>query len=264
MNKKSKISNVSKYEARINIRLKVFLAFGFILFSLMLFRIGWIQFVQGASLKESAYKQQIANKIITPKRGSLYDRTGKALAISADVDTVSINPTKTTYSNGKEVEKETLARAFSDIFSLDYNETLLKISSASPSVTIAQKVENDKIALLQTWIENNKIESGINITEDIKRYYPYENLASNLIGFTGTDGHGLLGLEYSFDSKLSGVAGKIVTSTDSVNSEIPNNEQTYIAPQNGEDISLTIDINVQSIAEKYLSQAVDDNNADRW
>lgn len=252
------------FEVKIQRRLKVFLAFGFILLLLLIFRVGWIQFVQGASLKESAYKQQLTNRIIAPKRGSIYDSTGKALALSAEVDTVSINPTNVTYANGENVEKEKLAKTFSDIFGLDYNATLEKISLASSSITIAEKVENDKIILLQTWITENKIKSGITITEDIKRYYPYENLASNLIGFIGTDGHGLLGLEYTLDSKLSGVYGKIVTSTDSVNGEIPNDEQTYIAPQNGNDLSLTIDVNVQAIAEKYLSQAVDDNNADRW
>jgi stage V sporulation protein D (sporulation-specific penicillin-binding protein) len=89
-------------------------------------------------------------------------------------------------------------------------------------------------------------------------------LASSLIGFTGTDGHGLLGLEYSLDSRLSGTVGRKVTIKDAASSEIPNADESYIAPQNGNDVSLTLDVNIQTIAEKYLSQAVTDNNADRW
>lgn len=257
-----KRAKVVKNETKIPIRLKVCLSFGFILLFILLFRLAWLQFIQRDSLKESADKQQITSRIITPRRGALYDSTGKALAISADVDTISINPTKIEYSNGQKVPDEILSQAFSNIFGLDYTETLQKISNASSIITIAQKVEQDKVDLLSQWMKDNKVTSGINIDGDTKRYYPYENLASNLIGFTGTDGNGLLGLEYTLNSRLSGVSGKIVTATDSVNDEIPNERQTYIAPQNGNDVSLTIDVNIQSIAEKYLSQAVNDNNAD--
>ena len=152
----------------------IFLFFIFLLFFiiclLLVIRIGFIQFVQGSDLKESATKNQLATKTIAASRGTIYDSTGKALAVSAHVDTVTINPSQVEYSDGTEVNKEILAHAFSDIFDLDYEETLEKINTAKKSFVIASKVENDKITALQEWMKNNKVTSGISIDDDIKRY----------------------------------------------------------------------------------------------
>lgn len=243
-------------------KLRKFMFLVFILFILLVIRIASLQFVQGSTLKEQATKNQLRSKLLTPNRGTIYDSTGKALAISAEVDTVYINPSNLKYSDKKEVSKELIAEKFSEIFGLDYEETLEKLNTKTTNFKIVEKVEQEKIDILQAWIKENKISYGISIENDIKRYYPYNNLASHLIGFTGTDSQGLIGLENSLDSILSGTAGKLVSTTDSVNSEIPNGQQTYVAVQNGNNVTLSIDINIQSIAEKYLSQAVDDYNCD--
>lgn len=184
-------------------KLRICMSFGFIILILLVFRIGYLQFVQGAELKEEAVKRQLASKTIAPNRGTIYDSTGKALAISAKVDTVSVNSSQVKYSNGDEINKEILAHAFSDIFELDYSETLEKLNTKVSPFTIASKVENDKITALQEWMKDNKVNSGITITEDVKRYYPYNNLASNLIGFTGSENTGRMGLEYTLDDILS-------------------------------------------------------------
>ena len=86
---------------------------------------------------------------------------------------------------------------------MDYDETLEDLNTKTSSFTVASKIETDKITELQDWIQSNKISSGISITEDIKRYYPYNNLASNLIGFTGTENTGRMGLEYTLNDILS-------------------------------------------------------------
>lgn len=192
-----KIDNLGKK------KLAACLSVGFILLLLLIIRIGVLQFVQGANLKETATKNQLASKTITPSRGTIYDSTGKALAISARVDTVSVNPTKVKYSDNTEVNKEILAHAFSDIFKIDYSETLEKLNTKTSTFVIAEKVENDKITALKEWMKNNKVTSGISIDEDIKRYYPYSNLASNLIGFTGAENSGLAGLESTLNDTLS-------------------------------------------------------------
>ena len=101
------------------------------------------------------------------------------------------------------MNKEVLAHAFSNIFGLDYSETLQDLTTKDSSFVIAKKVENDKVTALQEWMKNNKVTSGISIEEDIKRYYPYNNLASNLIGFTGGENSGLAGLEATLDDILS-------------------------------------------------------------
>lgn len=243
-------------------KLRMCMFIGFIILLLLVVRIGFLQFVQGAELKEMATKNQLANKTITPNRGTIYDSSGKALAISARVDTISVNPSQVKYSDDTDVNKEILAHAFSDIFELDYNETLEKLNTKESTFVIAEKVENDKVTKLQEWMKTNKVTSGISIDEDIKRYYPYSNLASNLIGFIGAENSGLAGLEATLDDILAGTPGKKLTSTDSINGEIPNGEQTYVEVQNGSNVTLTIDVNIQSIAEKYLAQAVNDNNAD--
>ena len=102
-------------------RLRISMGVGFLILILLILRIGFLQFVQGAELKEEAVRRQLSSKTITPSRGTIYDSTGKALAISASVDTVSVNPSEVKYSNGDEVNKEILAHTFSDIFELYRN-----------------------------------------------------------------------------------------------------------------------------------------------
>ena len=229
----------------------------FVVLIALLLKIGYVQFIQGASLKEAATKQQTTSRILSAKRGTIYDSTGTALAISADVDTITINPDKFKKDTADETKlyQEKIAHGLSTIFELDYEETLKKVTSTNTVETIAQKVEKDKVSELNKWMSDNNISAGINIDEDTKRYYPYYNLASNLIGFCGSDNQGLTGLEYYWDQTLAGTAGKITTTQDSRQDLMPNQDAQYYAAENGSNLTLTIDINIQSIAEKYLEQA---------
>lgn len=192
-----------------------------IVFVLLIVRIGFIQFVQGAELKELASRQQTLNKIISPKRGAIYDTNGKALAMSATVDTITINPSKfvvkesksknidETAAKYKTIElQETVAKGLSEIFSLDYETVLAQVRSDKSVETIIKKVEKDLVDKLKAWMKANEISEGINIDEDNKRYYPYGNLASHVIGFTGTDSQGLYGIENKWDSELKGTSRK--------------------------------------------------------
>lgn len=246
-------------------KLRILLIITIFVFIFLVGRIGFIQFVQGNSLKEMAYQQQTINQIISPKRGNIYDATGKALAIGAQVDTITINPTKIIKNNDSDTKdyKEKVAKGLAEIFALDYDEILKKVSSNSQVETIIKKVEQEKVDQLKQWMEENKITIGINIDEDTKRYYPYSTVASNVIGFCGSDNQGLSGIEAKWESVLTGTPGKIVSSKGSDQQEIPNAEETYISAENGSDLTLTIDLNVQSIVEKYLKQAVEDNKCSR-
>lgn len=230
-----------------------------LIFILLLVRLGYLQFIDSSHLKELAYQQQAINQILSPKRGNIYDATGQSLAVSVQVDTITINPAKISGKNDEETKakKELVAKGLSDIFSLNYDETLEKVNSKSSVETIAKKVEKDKVEQLKTWMKDNKISVGINIDEDTKRYYPYGSLASNVIGFCGADNQGLSGIEAKWDNVLKGTPGKIVSYKASDQNEIPNTEETYISAENGSDITLTIDLNIQSTVEKYLKQAVE-------
>lgn len=271
--KKQKDNNIikikSEFESKNFIhakKLRLILIITILIFLLLLGRIGFLQFVQGSELKELAYQQQTINQIISPNRGNIYDRTGTtALAISAQVDTITINPSKI---KGKTEEsttkiKETVSKGLSEIFELNYDEVFEKVTSNSQVETIVKKVEQEKVDKLKTWMEENDIKVGINIDEDTKRYYPYSTVASNVIGFCGNDNQGLAGIEYTWDSILTGTPGKIVSSKGSDQEEIPNTEQTHISAENGSDLCLTIDFNIQTIVEKYLKQAVEENECSR-
>lgn len=243
-------------------KLKIILAVTVLAFIILLVRIGFLQFIQGGDLKEQAYNQQAINKIISPKRGNIYDSTGKALAIGAQVDTITINPKKFS-KDDEEAEKEyqeKVAKGLSEIFELDYEETLKKVSSDARVETIAKKVEKEKVDELRDWMKKNKVSVGINIDEDTNRYYPYGSVASAVIGFCGSDNQGLAGIESKWDSVLTGTPGKIVSSKGGDEQEIPNAGESYISAENGSDLTLTIDLNIQSIVEKYLKQAVENNN----
>ncbi len=243
-------------------KLKTTLIILIIIFLLLIIRIGFLQFVQGNELKELAYNQQTINQIISPKRGNIYDSTGKALAISAQVDTITINPSKISKSNNSDTKayKELVANGLSQIFELNYDEVLEKVNSTSQVETIIKKVEQEKVEKLKKWMEENNITVGINIDEDTKRYYPCNTVASAIIGFCGSDNQGLSGIESKWDSVLTGTPGKIVSSKGSDQQEIPNAEETYISAENGSDLTLTIDYKIQTIVEKYLKQAVEENN----
>ena len=213
MNTKNK-SKVKK--SSISARLRNGMIIIFLIMILLIGRLGWLQFVKGSWLKEQMYSQLITSRIISPKRGTIYDANGKELAISAAVDTVTINPTLIVVSDeNKELAeiktkalKEKVAKALSEIFALNYQKTLEKVSSTNFLETIAKKVQKDKIDKLKSWMEEEKVYSGINIDEDSKRYYPYGNLASNLIGFCGDENIGLEGLENEFDDLLTGTPRK--------------------------------------------------------
>ncbi len=262
----SKVKKVWTISKKVRIVMLVF----FILLFLLIIRIGYIQFIQGGDLKEQMYNQLITSRVVNPNRGTIYDSTGKALATSADVDTITINPNSIVVMDGTAIDegattalKEKVAKAFSDIFELDYEDTLAKVSSENSYETIVRKVEKDKVDELESWMDEEEIYAGINIEEDIKRYYPYENLASSLIGFCGNDNQGLYGLELYWDDILTGTPGKLVTSQDAIQELIPDENQTYIPAENGYDLTLTIDANIQTIVEKYLEQACIENKCGR-
>lgn len=236
-------------------KLRSMLFISFTICILLIIRIGYIQFVQGSELQSMVYMQQTLNRKINPKRGTILDSTGEnVLAVSASVETVTVNP-----GNIKKEDKEKVARTLSNIFTLDYETVLKKVNKNSSIETIVKKVEKEETDKLRMWMEENNIVTGINIDEDTKRYYPYSNLASNVIGFTGSDNQGLEGIEAKYDDILSGKTGKILKLTDATGRDLGKEGEDYIEAVDGDDLILSIDMTIQSIAEKYLTEACIDN-----
>lgn len=236
-------------------RLKIWIIIVFIITTLFITRIGWIQLVDGDRLKQMALEQQSIDREISPRRGTIYDATGKnVLAISSTVNTITVNP-----NNIAKEDKEKVAKALSNIFELDYDKVLKKVKKNSSIETIVKRVDKEKADSLRVWMEDNDIEVGINIDEDTKRYYPYNSLASQVIGFCGSDNQGLDGIEALYEDELQGEKGKITKVTDANGGEIEGEGENYIPAVDGNDLVLSIDATVQGIAEKYLKEACIDN-----
>ncbi len=257
---KKKKPKKSKDKKSTNRKLLITASVSTIFFVIIVCNLGRVIFVHGKEYSESAYNQQMKNQILSPKRGIIYDVNGNILARSVPVDTISLNPGKVCYTNGKIVENELIAQGLAENLGLDYNEVLEKINTKSSVVVVAKKVEQEKTKNLKTWLSDQKITTGINIDEDSKRYYPYQNLASNLIGICGDDNSGMIGIEERWDKTLTGTAGKIVTVQDVHKNAISDETEQYVPVENGSNIYLTIDITIQQIVEKYLKQAVEQNS----
>lgn len=221
----------------------------------LIFRVGWLQFKMGDRLRNMAYMQQTLERAFNPKRGTIYDATGeKILAISASVESITVNPV-----NIKKEDKEKVARKLSELFDLDYEAVLKKVSKRSSIETIAKKVDKEKTDELRIWLSENNITTGVNIDVDTKRYYPYNTLAAQIIGFCGSDNQGLMGIEAKYDNELKGSSGHIVKLTDAKGANLDEEGEQYVDGINGNDLILSIDATIQGIAEKYLEEACIDN-----
>ena len=250
----------SKQKSDINVpnktsRMKIVfvLIFLFILMLVLLGRVGYLQIVNGEYLQTLATSQQTLTETLSAKRGNIYDATGNALAISYDTDKVYMNPKDITDNN-----KEFVVQGVASILELDSAQLLAKLNESTKRFLVADDVVQEKINKLKEWNSKVDFSTGISIENSTSRYYPCGSLASTVIGFVGSDNQGSYGIEYSWNSFLSGTAGKSVSLKDASQSEIANSEQSYIAAENGYDLTLTIDSNIQSIVEKHLSQAVEE------
>ena len=227
--------------------------FIFVLMIALLGRVAYLQLVEGEKLLTQATSRQTLTETLSAKRGNIYDVNGQSLAFSYDTDTVYINP-----SSVEDKNKETIARNLAGILEIDEATLLAKLNESTSRFLVAEDVEKDKIDDLRAWKKDLKYTTGISIETSPSRAYPYSSLASTVLGFVGADNQGSTGIEYSWNSFLSGTAGKSVSLKDASQSEIANSNETYIAAENGYDLTLTIDVNIQGIVEKYLKEAVNE------
>ena len=226
-----------------------------IVWIILCIRVGIIQLIEGDKWKERSEKQQYASRSITAGRGTIYDTSGEiVLAKSSTVETVTVNPVNISLEN-----KEKVASILSQIFGLDYEKVLKKVKRNSSIETIIKRVDKEKTDELRKWIEENNMYSGINIDEDTKRYYPYSTLASHVIGFVGSDNQGLDGIEAKYNKILTGENGSISKMLDAKGNNIGDSGEAYNESNQGNNLVLTIDMNIQAIVEKYLENACIEN-----
>ena len=181
----------------------VFVGFGWVVVNL----VHW-QVFRGEDLSQAALNQSLRSTTLSATRGTIYDATGKVLAQSASVWTVVLEPAYFKDYEDPEAVRRTVAQGLSQILDMDEEEVYEKTQGNSYFVYLKRRVETDVRDEINEFLENNKISAGVRLIEDYKRYYPYGTVASTVLGFTGTDGQGLEGLEMQYDTELRGTAGR--------------------------------------------------------
>lgn len=226
----------------------IFICF-MIAFLVLFLRIFYIQMKKAEDYQNMAYEQQTRDRLISPKRGKILDRNNNIIATNESVYSISVinaqveNPEKTANILAKELE-------------LEYNEVLKRVNKKVALERIKTKVDKgvaDKI--------RNLMIPGVMVDEDIKRVYPNNSMASQVVGFVGKDNQGIIGLEAKYDEYLKGKRGKILTETDARGVEFKYSDQNRVAPTNGYDLVTTIDINIQKYTEQALEKVLKSKNA---
>ncbi len=223
-------------------------------------RLAYLQTIKANELQQRAVNQQLTDTPLSAKRGTIYDRNGLKLAYSASVWRVVLAPV---YFESDE-ERRIVAEGLSQILDVESEKIFEKSQQESYYVEIKRQVESDKRAEVLAFIDKISEEHDINpnviyLLDDYKRYYPQNQLASSVIGFTGSDDQGLAGIEYQYNEILSGTPGRLVTATNSVGTEMPFNYSQNIGAVDGCSLMLTIDETIQTIAEKYMQEGIEDN-----
>lgn len=211
-----------------------------------------LQILQGEELEARAVNQQTQDTVLNAQRGTIYDTNMQVLAKSASVWKIIANPN---YIKTDEA-KEQIAQGLADILDLDKDEVLQKLQKKTYYVKIAGEVETDVKDEILKFKEENNLSYAITLEEDYKRYYPQPNgSAAVVLGFTNAEHQGVMGVEAAYNDYLSGTAGKLVTSRNARGSDMPFQYEQKIEAQDGCDLVLTIDENIQRILENAVEDA---------
>lgn len=244
----------------------------YILVALIIVNMGIIQLVDGDKYSAITENQQLGDRVINAKRGTIYDSSMNVLAKSADVWCVFLDPSSISQikEKNRDEARTIVITELSGILGVD-QETMIKYLNRTNSAYEkvkgqVEKAERDKVQALIDKYANRKensidLSGLIRIDPDVKRYYPHSTLASTVIGFTGDGGVGRAGLEYYYDDILTGVAGRTLTALKGNGGIMPNQFETVYDAQEGTSLVLTLDIQIQYILEDVLSQALEDTKA---
>jgi len=266
----------------------------FLLFALVLCgRLFYLQVINYDEYQSNTVNQYTKETTIKAKRGTIYDRNMKVLAISTTVERVFISPntipniTVSAYVESlvegiddsalQKDERTRLLSLFSNTgvtVAQDIATELNKYLGVAESMvlekaakthradeTIKKQVELEVTSKIKEMVSQKHYSAFIHFAEESKRYYPYSSLASHVIGFTGTDGYGLSGVEAYYNELLSGSDGKIISAKDGLGNDMSTKYESYVDAVDGADMMLTIDWTCQSILEKYLQEALEDSQA---
>lgn len=222
-------------------------------------RLFYIQIVKGEEYADKAESQQLSDTEIEAARGTVYDSEGNILAQSATVWTVFLDPSNIDDDNRAKIV-DYLASAFE--YDDEQKNELLEKSKAEGKYQVVEKnVENRPKEEISSFVSENKLSLCIGFEESTRRYYPYGNLASSVIGFTGSDNQGLAGIEAYYNDELTGTNGRVITAKDAKSNSISNDYETSVDAQDGHSLTLTINTTIQYYLEKELKRTLDEYSA---
>ena len=228
-------------------------------FSIIVGALFYWQIIAADRLQRKALGQWTSTTTIAAARGTIYDSTGEALAISAASKTLNSKPKKISQSG---YSAESVANMLVGLLGEKYSyETLFKKINYEKGVTlneyvVARHLTNEQAA----YIESLNI-AGLYLVDDVKRYYPKGTSLVQVLGSVNGDGVGSEGLELKYDKQLRGLSGKVISSTDVSKGQIPGSDQRYIDATNGVNLNLTVDYAIQSFVENTMRECLENNKA---
>lgn len=205
---------------------------------------------------DAAYYQQKAKTLherereIKAARGEVIDRNGKVLATNKAVCTISVIHSQIT-------DPERVIQVLADELGIEkemIRKRIEKVSSREKIKTNVEKETGDRIRAYEL--------DGVKVDEDFKRYYPYGNLASKVLGFTGGDNQGIIGLEVKYENYLKGVNGMILTTTDDRGIELADTLEDRVEPVSGDTLQVSLDYNIQEYAQQAAEKVMEEKQAD--
>lgn len=245
-----------KIKMRANIIVAILCVIGF---ALGLFGMFKAQFINGEKYKNAARRQQYSDVKLQSRRGIIYDANMKVMAKSADVFKVFMDP----HNIKSEEDRKAVCQILSNKLNVPYDEIYSKSKdSKNRYVVIKTQVEyNTKVAIENELKKQKKLMGIVGYDDDVKRYYPFSNTASTVLGFTGDKDRGLSGIEYYYDNELTGISGRNISAKDALSGTIETDFDKYYASKNGSNLVLTIDTVIQHYLDDALAQVVADKKA---
>lgn len=212
-------------------------------------RLGYLMIVKSGEYAKRAKALHERERAIKAERGIIYDRNGIAIATNKPVCTISVIHSQIT-------DPERVIQVLSEKLGLSTEFVRKRVEKVSSIERIKSNVDKE----IADEIRNYDLD-GVMVDEDYKRYYPYESLASKVIGFTGSDNQGIIGLEVEYDKYLKGIDGTILTLTTAYGVEIENAAEDRIEPRPGNDLYISLDVNMQKYAEQAALKVLEAKNA---
>lgn len=276
-NKARKDKNIFlKKRQRVNNSALIFFLLLAILFIIIIFRLLYIQVVESEKLTIDALNQITKSEVISSNRGIIYDRNMKELAINISKANVFYNMSylervkKESAGDYKKRKNKILledSKIISEICQVDQEEVLEKMKGSKAvrlvsniDRTMAMKLRDKRSTLSKEKKDNLQ---AMSVDDVIRRFYPFNNLASYVIGFTNDENLGQYGIEASFDEELTGIPGKNVSQKDNAHNIIPLTEEETFAPKEGYSVVLTLDSNIEQFVESAAQDALKKNEADQ-